>query len=121
LATRVLVVDDEHLIADTMAKILRNAGYESLAAYDGESALRQMESFHPALVISDVLMPRCDGVRTAIAIRDQYPDCMVLLLSGQAGTRDLLEVARHRGYEFELLLKPVHPLALLERVRSLVR
>ena len=116
MSKRVLVVDDERIITDTLAAILRNAGYETDAAYDAMSALSQCESFRPELVISDVVMPEMSGVELAIEIRKRYPNCRVLLFSGQAGAFDLLEDARLRGHDFELLAKPIHPADLLAKV-----
>jgi CheY-like chemotaxis protein len=113
MAKRVLVVDDEKVIADTLGAILRKAGYEVAAAYDALSALSQCESCTPDLVITDVIMPGMNGIEMAILIQRRYPVCRVLLFSGQAATTDLLEEARRSGHDFELLTKPVHPTDLL--------
>src|ERR1035437_2166483 len=113
MTKRIFVVDDEKCIADTLVAILRNSGYEALAFYDAQSALEQVESFSPELVISDVVMPGMNGVEMAVLIRERHPACRVLLFSGQAATAELLEGARRRGYDFELLAKPVHPTVLL--------
>lgn len=113
---RVLVVDDQRLIADTLAEILNNAGFDALAAYDGWEALEKASRFHPHWIMTDVLMPRMNGVELAIAIRMNYPGAEVLLLSGQAGISDILESGRRRGYQFELIAKPIHPLKLIERI-----
>jgi CheY-like chemotaxis protein len=113
---RVLVVDDERIIADTLATIFRNAGYEAVPAYDGASALSQCASFPPDLVITDVVMPGMNGIEMAIQVKQRYPACKILMFSGQASTANLLEEARQRGYDFELLAKPVHPAELLARV-----
>lgn len=80
------------------------------------SALVACEVRCPDSIISDVLMPGIDGVTMALQIRQRYPTCKVLLFSGQAATKDLLEEARIRGYEFELRLKPIHPRDLLFRL-----
>jgi CheY-like chemotaxis protein len=117
---RVLVVDDEHVIADTLATILRSEGYETAAAYDGLSALSLCESFRPELIITDVHMPRTNGVQMAIVAKQLYPGCKVLLFSGQAATVNLLEKAQQAGYDFDILLKPVHPKDLLARLESWV-
>ena len=113
---RLLVVDDERVIADTLATILRQQGYETAAAYDGNSALTLCETFGPELVISDVVMPGMSGIDLAIRIRQQYPGCKILLFSGQAATSGLLDEARRKGHEFELLAKPIHPKELLARI-----
>jgi CheY-like chemotaxis protein len=113
---RILVVDDEQCIADTLSAILRNVGYEATAVYDGHSALAECESAPPDLVISDVMMPGGNGIEMAIEIRRRYPECKILLFSGVAASADLLEAARLRGYDFELLAKPVHPKDLLAKL-----
>jgi len=119
-ARRILVIDDEKRIADTLALILKSAGYLPEVAYDGESGLAACHEFRPHLVISDVVMPGMSGIQAAIEIRRQFPDCGILLYSGQAATAQMMEEARSQGYEFELLAKPVHPVQLLETVKSLI-
>ena len=73
----------------------------------------------PDLLISDVMMPLFSGIELAIQVREHCPDCKVLLFSGQAATASLLETARAMRYDFELLLKPVHPSDLLTKIRHL--
>lgn len=113
---RVLIADDEKVIADTLAMILGHAGYETRAVYSGEEALGTLTLFRPDMLISDVLMPGINGIQTAIRVRAMLPSCKVLLFSGQAAARNLLEEAHAQGYEFELLTKPVHPTDLLARM-----
>jgi CheY-like chemotaxis protein len=113
---RVLVVDDESPIADTLTAIFRNAGYEAATAYDGLGALQQCDSFRPDLIVTDVVMPGMNGIDLAIEVRERYPACKILLFSGQAATANLLEEARQSGYDFELLAKPVHPAELLAKI-----
>ena len=115
---RVLVVDDEHVIADTLAIILNQAGFDASAVYTGNDAVDMARSQKPDLIISDVIMPDMNGIEAAILIREFLPSCKVLLFSGQAATADLLEKARAQGYEFEILAKPVHPQDLLTRLRA---
>src|SRR5580698_4836113 len=115
---KVLVVDDERVIADTLAMILNQSGFEARAVYSGEGALELVSSFGPDMLISDVIMADLNGIDAAIRIKELVPDIKVLLFSGQAATADLLEKARTRGYEFEILAKPVHPQDLLNRLRS---
>jgi CheY-like chemotaxis protein len=74
----------------------------------------------PDLLISDVAMPGISGIELAIRMRAQYPTCKVLLFSGQAATKDLLEDARARGHDFDLLQKPVPPTELLFEVGKMV-
>lgn len=118
---RILIVDDERRIADTSALILQAQGYETAAAYDGDSGLARCREFHPHLVLTDVVMPGMSGIEMAIAIRQEFPGCAILLISGQAATADMLESARQEGHRFELLAKPVHPTTLLQRVAQILK
>jgi CheY-like chemotaxis protein len=80
----------------------------------GALAAARLES--PDLVIADVAMPGISAVDLAIQMRAQYPNCKILLFSGQATTSDLLEHARAQGYDFRLLQKPVHPSEFLSEI-----
>jgi CheY-like chemotaxis protein len=115
----VFVVDDEQVIASSLAAILKLHGYAATAFTSAREALAAAQSKAPDLLISDVLMPGLSGVDLAIQIRGECPECRILLFSGQATTQDLLKEARRQGNLFELLQKPVHPSALLESIESL--
>jgi len=118
LRPRVLVVDDEHLIADTVAAILNANGFEAVGVYNGEEALGAARNLHPDIVISDVLMPRMSGVELGIELRKQYPATRIFLFSGQAATTELMRKAHADGYDFELFPKPIHPEELISRLRT---
>ena len=107
---KVLVADDERVIADTLSIILNQAGFEATAVYSGEKAVETAKTLKPDMLISDVIMTDM--------IRGMLPNCKILLFSGQAATADLLDRARTQGHEFEILAKPVHPQDLLARLRS---
>lgn len=115
---KVLVADDERVIADTLAIILNQSGFRATAVYSGERAVEVAETLQPDMVISDVIMTDLNGIDAAIRIRKMLPSCKILLFSGQAATADLLDRARGQGHEFEILAKPVHPQDLLARLRS---
>jgi DNA-binding response OmpR family regulator len=115
---RVLVADDEQVIADTLAMILNQSGFEARAVYSGEKALEVAAAFAPQMIICDVIMADLNGIDAAIRIRALLPKSKILLFSGQAATANLLEKARAQGYEFEILAKPVHPQDLLARLRA---
>lgn len=115
---RVLVADDEQVIANTLAIILNQAGFEAKAVYSGENAVETLDEFQPNMLISDVIMTGMTGIEAAIKIRAKLPACKILLFSGQAATADLLEKARSQGHEFEILAKPVHPTDLLAKLRA---
>ena len=115
---KVLVADDERVIADTLAMILNQSGFEARVAYSGEKALELATDFQPEMLISDVIMAGLNGIDAAIKIREVLPSIKILLFSGQAATADLLERARTQGHEFEILAKPVHPTDLLAKLRA---
>jgi CheY-like chemotaxis protein len=115
---RVLVVDDERLIADTCGEILEGAGFEAKTAYDGWAALEMVAEFRPDYLLTDVLMPRMNGVELAIAVNKMMPSVRILLFSGHAGISEILHQGHERGYEFELLAKPIHPTKLIERLQK---
>lgn len=114
---RVLVVDDERVIADTLSIILNKNGFDASAVYSGSAAVSRAQEIKPELVISDVIMDDMNGIEAAIRIRELLPRCKILLFSGQAATADLLEKARKEGHEFEILAKPVHPQDLLAKLK----
>jgi DNA-binding NtrC family response regulator len=118
-AARVFVVDDEQVIASSLAAILKLYGYCATSFTSALEALEAARSRAPDLLISDVVMPGVSGVDLAIQIKAECPECKVLLFSGQAATQDLLEDACRQGYDFELLPKPIHPSAMLARVGEL--
>src|SRR5512146_3406481 len=117
---KVLVVDDERVIASSLCTILELHGFDVRAAFDGKEALQVAREFQPDFLLSDVVMPGPDGVQTAIAIREFLPRCMVLFLSGQAHSMDLLARARARVYQFDIVLKPMHPPELMARMRGML-
>jgi len=116
---RVLVLDDEQVIANTLALILNRSGFEARAVYDGQSAIESAQELAPDFLISDVIMAGMTGIDAAVRISEIVPHCHVILFSGQAATADLLERAEANGHHFELLVKPVHPRALLERLKQI--
>jgi CheY-like chemotaxis protein len=116
---RVLVVDDEHLIADTLALILNLKGFEARVAYSGRQAVDIARAMEPQIVLSDIMMREMGGVEAAIEISRLLPRCHIVLFSGQASTLDPLERARQEGHDFEIWQKPLHPTTLVERLNRI--
>lgn len=114
------MVDDEKVIAQTLAVLLRQSGFLAESFMNPLEALTEAASTAPDLLISDVMMPEMSGVELAIKLRAFHPNCKILLFSGQAATADLLRAARVQGHDFELLLKPVHPTDLLAAIKRVV-
>jgi CheY-like chemotaxis protein len=113
---RVLIVDDEHVIADTLVIIFSSAGLEATAVYSAEEALVLVPEWHPHIAIIDVRLPGMNGIDLAIRLKAEHPSCKVTLFSGYASTLDLLEQAGRDGHSLEVLAKPVHPTELLSLI-----
>jgi CheY-like chemotaxis protein len=114
----ILVVDDQHMIADTTATILNRSGFRAVHAYNGHSALDMALELKPDYLLTDIMMPGMNGVDLAIAIQKQLPATLIVLISGQAGITEILRQAKDDGHEFSLLAKPIHPEKLLEYLKK---
>jgi CheY-like chemotaxis protein len=115
---KIIVVDDEPIIADTLVNILEGEGHDALAFSHGESAVKWAMMIRPDAIISDVIMPGMNGIETAKAILKVLPNCRIILFSGQAASSDLLAKAGAEGYQFEVLAKPINPDVLLRKLKS---
>lgn len=111
---KVMVVDDEVLIANTMALILATNGYETKVAYSAESAMEALSDFSPDVLISDVIMDKLTGVDLALQLLQLRPNCRVLLMSGNLIAAQILNNRLPLGSEITLLSKPVHPQRILD-------
>ena len=114
---KVVVVDDERLIADTIVEILETGGYEASAFYDAESAIEHCREASPDIVISDYVMPGLNGLQLAQKLHEECPGARVLLLTGQGNVSGIAEHMRDMGQDFEILAKPLHPEELFERLK----
>ncbi len=117
---KILVVDDEHAIASTLATILGYQGYETATAYSGEEAVQVACSFQPNFILSDVMMGAKSGVEAVMEILGALPKCKVLFISGNARYQDLLKEARAAGFSFEVVEKPIPPPELLGRISQIL-
>jgi CheY-like chemotaxis protein len=116
---RVLVVDDERVIANTLVTIFSNAGYEAKAVYSAEEALQLLGGgWVPHHAIVDVSLPGMNGVDLAIRVKAEYPGCRLTLFSGHGASGALTTAAQEDGHFFALLAKPIHPTELLALLAS---
>jgi DNA-binding NtrC family response regulator len=116
--SRIFVVDDEFIIASTLATILQRNGFDAVFFTEPLAVLPAARQQAPELLITDVMMPALSGIDLAIALKQEFPNCKVLLFSGQAATANLLEEARLKGHDFELLSKPIHPTEFLKKIKN---
>jgi len=119
-ARKILVVDDEVTVAETLALILQGCHYDVRAAFSAEQAIEILAEWRPDLVITDVMLPQMNGIDLGCVVKANYPNCGVLLVSGHPGTTELLEIAWQKGNHFEILAKPLHPAVILDMVAGLL-
>ena len=119
MSRKILVVDDEKRIADTLVAVLSQAGYRVWSAYSGPAALQKASELAPDLLIADVVMPEMNGVALAVAMQKLLPFCRILLLSGQVVSEEITMQASAQGHSFELLAKPLHPRDLLAKLAAI--
>lgn len=117
-AIRVLIVDDERTLADTLALIVTRSGYESMAVYNGREAIEAAVLFKPHAVISDVMMPGMNGIELARYFAENFSGCRVLLMTGHDSADSLVEASLSCGYVVNILTKPVMPQTILAFVAS---
>jgi CheY-like chemotaxis protein len=122
---KILVVDDDLNIASTLAVIFKSHRYDTATANSGEEAIEVAYSFQPDCIVSDVMMGAMNGIEAAMVILDALPECKVLFMSGNAACRDLLGRdllvdARAKGFNFEVLQKPVPPPEMLAKLSQVL-
>ena len=115
---RVLVVDDEVSITDSLKEILRLRGHQAHAAYNGRSALESLSASTPQVLIADVFMDGMNGVELANHVADRIPGCRIILFSGQADMIHTLAQSDLKSHRYTLYTKPIHPEVLLKLVED---
>lgn len=112
---KVLIVDDDHSVADTIALVLTRRGIEAVATYDVHTALQLAANDRPDCAVVDVLLPEMDGVELARHIRERSPRTRILLLTGDPNIADQLSGRNH-----EVLAKPLEPQDLIDRILQIL-
>jgi DNA-binding response OmpR family regulator len=119
--TRILIIDDDVRICRLMAKTLVVAGHEVVEAYDGDEGLRLFRDRNPAIVITDILLPKRDGIATILELRREAPAIAIIAISGGGygyGV-DYLDFAGKLGAD-RVLPKPFKLAELVDVVNDLL-
>lgn len=116
---RLLIIEDEKELCDTIAKSLHQSGYETDTCYDGEEALSILSSERYDLVILDLNLPGADGMTILKTLRKEDEETKVLILSARSQIADKVEGLDAGANDY--LEKPFHLQELAARVRSLTR
>lgn len=118
---RVLVVDDDPLVADTLTWIFQANGYESEARYTAAEGLARARTFLPRLVLCDVVLPGDCGLQLAETIDREIPDCRVLMLTAYSSNADRVAWQSQRMRRpLTMLRKPCRPEELLEEATRML-
>ena len=117
---KLLILDDDHTVANTLGLILTGEKYEVQVAYSAESASRLLGKWTPDVAIVDVLLPGMNGVDFSILLQTACPACHVLLFTALPGLIGIVETARTNGHRFEVIEKPVPPLLMVNRIADLL-
>jgi CheY-like chemotaxis protein/anti-sigma regulatory factor (Ser/Thr protein kinase) len=115
---RILVVEDEPALRAVMAEILGEAGLEGVTARDGIEALEQIEKQAIDLLLTDIRMPRMDGIALLARLRDAKTRPRVIVLSSDASPETMLQAVREQVFAY--LTKPVRTAQLLSTVREVL-
>ncbi len=118
---RVLVVDDDRLVADTLTLIFERNGFRARAVYSADEALECAREFHPDLLLCDVTMPGRDGLSLVADMTRELPDCRILVLTGfYSNVKNVREHAQKLSRPLGILTKPCQPTELLREAAALL-
>ena len=115
---KILIVDDEKDIVETIQFVLEAQGYSCITAYDGEKGLKKAKDNSPDLIILDVMMPNVNGLEVLKEVRESSK-VPIIILTAKSDERDELE-----GFEYgadEYISKPFSPKILAARVNAILR
>ena len=114
----ILVCDDDKEIVDAIEIYLQQEGYHILKAYDGEQALEVLRENEVHLLVIDIMMPRLDGIRATLKIRENS-SIPIIILSAKSEDADKI-LGLNVGAD-DYVSKPFNPLELVARVKSQIR
>jgi YesN/AraC family two-component response regulator len=118
---KVLVVDDDHLVADTLALIFEKSGFTAKTAYSAEQGLECSREFSPNLLLCDVTMPGRDGLSLVNDVTRELPACRILVLTGfYSNLKNVREQASKLHRPLGILTKPCQPSELLREAAALL-
>lgn len=120
-ASLVLVVEDDPDLRDVLARMLSRAGYLVMTARDGLEAIQAMETGAFVAVVTDLIMPKREGIETIMELKQRWPDCKVVAVSGggRLAAGDLLELAVKLGAD-AALQKPVSSAQLVATLSAIL-
>src|SRR5438552_1265944 len=100
MKNRLLIVDDEAASRDALAELAQQWGFDVHVAGDGREALRRAIEVHPDVILTDLVMPKLDGLVLLRALRTELPDCPVVLLTGRGTIEIAVQAIKEGAYDF---------------------
>ena len=113
---KILVIDDEDIVRESMAIYLEDSGYEMIEAADGRQGVELFCEFNPDLVLCDLRMPKMDGLEVLKTITELSPDTPIIMISGAGQIHDVVEALRLGALDY--LVKPLSDMAVLQNAVS---
>ena len=107
---RVLIVEDDPATRVGLSELVGAWGFQTDEAANGEEALQKVTSFRPAIIVSDLVMPRMGGLELLRSLKDQLSDLTLILLTAQGTVESAVEAIKEGAYDY--LSKPVDPARL---------
>ena len=115
MAERILIVDDEATLCESLQRVFVREGYEVVTAHDAEAALAQFEEGAYDLIISDILLPGMNGIEFLQAVKKRAPDLIVIVMTAYASIETAVSALRSGAHDY--ILKPV----IHDEIKRLVR
>ena len=121
-AIRILVIDDEAMVRNTIARVLEHEGYRVTLAVDGLRGLTSFRKEPPDLVITDIIMPEEEGIGTIRRMLEEQPKTKIIAISGggRIGNVDFLRIAENIG-AMAIMRKPFAPSEFLNLVSQCLK
>ena len=114
--SRILIIDDDEMVLQTMQTLLQDSGYDVIATADGPRGLELFKGHAPDLVLLDLALPSMNGLEVLRKIRDIDRDVKIIMITGY-GSEESSQVARRYG-AYDFLQKPVGSKALLDKIHA---
>ena len=117
---RILVIDDDSDMRLLLEQTLRPAGHDVVTAKDGKEGIQMYRAAPAELVLTDLFMPNQEGLETIIQLRKDFPEVLIIAMSGKTGANTMLSIARRLG-AVSILEKPFAPDQLIRVVDEVLR
>lgn len=118
---KVLIVDDDHLVADTLSMIFERSGFAAEACYSADEGLISARRFLPDLLLCDICMPGRDGLSLVQDISQEMPSCRILVFTGSYAKIPYVKACTDRlAQPIGLVTKPCPPDDLIRRATQIL-